>query len=352
MTQDDPNLPSFGFILGLLLVLAIVSYMLTGVIRRFASRIELFDIPNERSSHHRPTPTGGGLVLVLGFVAGIPALIVGGLLDRNLAMALWIGGALVSLVGWLDDRMSVLPLARLLVHMAAAVSCVGWLGGVPVVSFGSLSWDAGLVGSVGAVVGLVWLMNLFNFMDGIDGIAGVEAVTTGTIGGILLWSAGAPGLALVAWGVVAISTGFLPWNWSPARIFMGDVGSVLLGFVFGALALAGQRTAQIPLPVMLLPMGVFICDATYTLVRRWWSGEQVHVAHRSHVYQRLVRRGWSHPSVVAVVALFNILLGWMAWFSWKFPARLPWVLLAAVVVLALGGGIALKAPQRPFWRAG
>jgi Fuc2NAc and GlcNAc transferase len=309
----------------------IATALLTGAVRRHAIDRGIMDHPNARSSHDRSTPRGGGAAIVV-CVLGATALAgVTGLLPPWTAAAVS-GGGLVAGIGWLDDRGGVRASVRALVHFVAAGWAVWCLGGMPRFDYGAGSLGLGAVGAVLAVVGIVWATNFFNFMDGIDGIAASETLTVGLFGGALLLLGGSPGLAAVAFATAGAGAGFLVWNWSPARIFMGDVGSGFLGFLFGTLAVASQNQGT-PLPLWLLLLGVFCVDATVTLVRRVARGEVWYAAHREHAYQRAVRAGWSHARVSATVLAVNVGLGLLAVVAWRLPAAMPWILVATFLML-------------------
>ena len=191
-----------------------------------------------------------------------------GVLDDDVAAAFIGGGGLVALVGWLDDRRGVHAAVRAVVHCVAAGWAVYLVGGLPSYSTGTEHVHLGAIGGLLAVLGIVWATNLYNFMDGIDGIAGGQALCAGVFGGALLLLSGSAGLASVAFLVAAATAGFLAWNWAPAKIFMGDVGSGFLGFTFGALAVASENDGGVPLLLWVLLLGVFVVDATVTLLRR------------------------------------------------------------------------------------
>lgn len=322
---------------GLILVAAwaipagIATALLTGAVRRYAIDRGIMDHPNARSSHSQPTPRGGGIAIVVAVLAATALAAVTGLLPPWTAAALS-GGAVIAGIGWLDDRGGVRASVRALVHFAAAGWAVWCLGGMPLVDYGAGSLGLGVAGAVLAVVGIVWATNFFNFMDGIDGIAAGEALTVGLFGGAFLLLGGSTGLAAVAFAAGGASAGFLAWNWSPARIFMGDVGSGFLGFLFGTLAVASQNQG-IPLPVWLLLLGVFCVDATATLLRRVARGAVWYDAHREHAYQRAVQAGWSHARVSGTVLAVNVVLGLLAVAAWRLPVAMPWILLAAVLLL-------------------
>lgn len=322
--------------------IAIAAWGGTALVRGHAEKKGIVDIPNDRSSHSRPTLRGGGLVIAIVWALEIPLLAMSGILPIPVAVAL-AAGVVIAAIGWWDDQHDVRAGVRLVAHLLAAVWTVFWLGGVPTVTFGNWVWNGGWLTSVLSVLGIVWLTNLYNFMDGIDGIAGVQALSGGAFMALILWPAGAHGLAFLAAGISAAAVGFLFWNWEPAKIFMGDVGSSLLGYAFAALALAAERTASVPAAVLLLPLGVFILDATYTLFRRLLRGERVYEAHRSHVYQRLVQQGWRHRSVSMLVLLIAAALGVLSLAAWRAPATLPLIVAGSVVGLALLAAVLLGA---------
>jgi Fuc2NAc and GlcNAc transferase len=161
--------------------------------------------------------------------------------------------------------------------------------------------------------------NLYNFMDSIEGIAAAEALVVG-LGGALLLAASSPPLAPVSALVAAAAAGFLVWNWPPARLFMGDVGSGFLGFAFGALALASERARALPAVLWLVLLGPFFVDATVTLLRRLARGDRWFVAHRSHAYQRAVQAGCSHGRVTSTVAGLSLASVAGAWMALRQPA--------------------------------
>ena len=300
-----------------------LSWLLTGAMRRYALRSALLDLPNERSLHRTPTPRGGGVAVALVTLAGLAA---GALLSKiplDVAWALGGGGALVATVGWLDDLRGVSPRVRAAVHAAAACWAAYWI------------WGELTPAAVAGVVCIMWAINLYNFMDGIDGLAGAEAGSIGLIAGALFLMAGRDDLAVVAFLVAASATGFLGWNWPPARIFMGDVGSGFLGFMFGALSLMAGRSGALPLALCLLLAGIFAFDATITLLRRAARREPWHQAHRSHAYQRLVQAGSTHAEVTGGVLLVNLGLGVLAWLAQSGRLSVAAAVLAGIVVLTV-----------------
>jgi Fuc2NAc and GlcNAc transferase len=335
-------------VLAAALVAALVaSWAGTAAVRRYAVARALLDVPNHRSSHSVATPRGGGLAIALVLLPAIAVMGVAGVLPARVAAALAGGGAAVAVVGWLDDARGLSARVRAAVHFAAAAWALGCLGGMPGLRLGTAELHLGVGGAVLAAVGIVWITNLYNFMDGIDGIAGTEAVTTGAAAGALLLAAGARPLAAVSLLLAAASAGFLLWNWHPARIFMGDVGSGLLGFLFAVLAVATENAGALPLFAWVMLMGVFVVDATLTLARRLARRERVHQAHRSHAYQRAVRAGFTHAQVTAGVGAVNLALAALTVAAVAWPALwVPAVLCGLALLAGLYLWIERRAPMR------
>jgi Fuc2NAc and GlcNAc transferase len=292
--------------IGLLFATCLIAFLGTLALRRYALSRKIMDTPNARSSHTVPTPRGGGVAIVLALLA---ALIVWACLGDSagrLLHALIPGGALVAIVGFWDDHVSLTARVRFTCHCLAAVWAVFCLGGWPVLDLGFTSWGWGWLGAGVAVLGLAWAINLYNFMDGIDGLAGLQAVFVGAAGGVLLWLAGEDGMP--CWLLAASATGFLLLNWPPARIFMGDAGSGFLGYTVGLLALHATTNASTTIWPWAILMGVFFVDATLTLCRRALRGVRVTDAHRTHAYQWASRRTNSHRTVTLGVLAINVLL--------------------------------------------
>lgn len=332
----------------------LVSMLLTGVIRRLALARGVLDVPNSRSSHVLPTPRGGGMAIVVTVLFTVGIMSLCGRAPADLAAALLIGGPLVALVGLIDDLRGVSVSARLAVQFAAFAWCVYRLGPLPPIHLGFSVVNLGVVGAIAAVVFLVWFLNAFNFMDGIDGIAGIEAVSVMTFAALLLIHQGAePSMTLALLAVAASAAGFLVWNWPPARIFMGDAGSGFLGFFVGALAWATIVRGWLSIWVWLTLLGVFIVDATVTLLRRWYRGANLAEAHRSHAYQRLSRKYRSHSKVTLGILGINIVwLDPLAYLATIRPSlgaactALAWLPLIAVALWA-GAGIEEDLLARP-----
>jgi UDP-N-acetylmuramyl pentapeptide phosphotransferase/UDP-N-acetylglucosamine-1-phosphate transferase len=311
------------------LLTAVATHALIPVLRRR----KILDRPNERSSHIAPTPRGGGIAVVGSVLlawavtahigSGAPAI-----------LAISLGAISLAVVSWIDDIRGLSVELRLLAQ-AAAVS-IG-LSALSQAHHFAASWPEM------AAIGLLWVwwINLFNFMDGIDGIAGSEAAAIGA--GLMVFATSGIGAdpvrAMFAAAVVGAAVGFLLWNWAPAQVFLGDVGSATLGFLLGFLlldiALRGYWKIALILPLY------FLADATITLTRRLLRGERIWKAHREHFYQQAVRRGLSHEAVVKRVIAADLVLiacGWAAENGWGAVSLAASALTVTGLLVMLGRG--------------
>ncbi len=311
----------------------IASFLLTALLEHLAGATGLMDVPNERSSHVTPTPRGGGIAIVAASLGAMALFYAVGVIPARLLIAL-AGGVPVAAVGFVDDRRPLSARVRLLVHFAAAVWAVAWIGRVPVLAEGQRALGPVAVNFALCTIGIVWFLNIFNFMDGIDGIAASEAVLV--CAGVSLFAcsfAATVGVAAAAVAAGAAALGFLPRNWPKAKIFMGDVGSGYLGFVIAVVGVAFGVQRSAGAWCWLILAGVFVADSTVTLVRRIARGESVAIAHRTHAYQRLARR-LGHGKVTTAVIIIDVL--WLlpcAYLSLEHPATAGWIALVAFIPL-------------------
>jgi Fuc2NAc and GlcNAc transferase len=309
---------------GFLFAALAAALLLTGLIRRYALRSNLMDVPNQRSSHTLPTPRGGGMAFVVVFLFSMGTLSVLGVLTQGQSWAIAGAGAWIACVGFLDDHRHIPAGWRLLAHFFGAAWGLYWLGGFPPVQIFGQVIDLGGFGHLFGIFYLVWLLNLYNFMDGIDGIAGIEAITACLGGALLLLLDGNHNTWLVPALLLAATAGFLFWNFPPAKIFMGDAGSGFLGIVLGLISLQSAWLNPSFFWSWLCLLGVFIVDATWTLWRRFRRGESLHEAHRSHAYQFAALHYGSHKTVALTVGAINLF--------WLLP-------LAVLIGLGLLDGI-------------
>ncbi|WP_137153250.1 glycosyltransferase family 4 protein [Devosia sp. FKR38] len=300
--------------IALVITAGVLALLGTMLVERSAPRLGLVQPPNERSSHSRPTPRGGGIAIAVTVVIVAAALALLG------ASAFWAVAGLIlaiGLLGFTDDMMDLSPALRFPVQIIVFSLLVWSTGPLPGLDVGfSLVLAGPLLAIVITIAGLWWL-NLFNFMDGIDGIAGTHAILV-LLGAVTIWYTNDPdaGLAPAFWlalGTGAATAGFLVRNWPPAKIFMGDAGSNALALAVFAIALATLASGQIGYQAWLLLPSAFIVDATITLLRRTARGERPWRAHRSHAYQHLSRR-WDHKRATVVYCLWTAL--------WSIPLAL------------------------------
>jgi Fuc2NAc and GlcNAc transferase len=283
-----------------------MSFFLTWLVMCLAAGYRLLDIPNQRSAHDRPVPRGGGIAIVVTFMAAVVAATLSANLAPNLLSAI-LGGALVAAIGLADDYREVTAGWRLLLHTVAALWAIYWLGGLPDDLLPGVPMF--LVNSLG-VLCTVWLINLYNFMDGIDGIASIETMTA-CVGGVVLYvSSASDGTAWIYPALLLASvSGFLFWNYPPARIFLGDCGSGFLGFTMAVFCVQAAQLAPALFWGWIILLGVFIVDSGVTLVRRMWHRQRLHEAHRSHAYQVAARKVGRHAPVSLAVGTIN--LAWL-----------------------------------------
>ena len=271
-------------------------------------RLSTLDIPNERSSHLTPTPRGGGIAFVATSLVGFLLLLLNDTLDNKSLLALCCAGAIIAMAGHLDDRQKISGAAvRLVLHAIGAIILIIGIGIPSQISLFDRTVNTGIIGSILGVLYLVWLLNLFNFMDGTDGIAAIEAIFVCIAGAILNYHV----LSDINFSAAAIilascTFGFLLYNWSPAKIFMGDIGSGYLGIAIGGLSLMAAKQQHELLWVWIILLAVFVSDATVTLIRRLLRKQKPHVAHRSHAYQHLAIRFNSHAKVSLLLLAVNI----------------------------------------------
>ncbi|MHB8727667.1 MAG: MraY family glycosyltransferase [Sulfuricaulis sp.] len=307
-----------------------VSLMLT---RRFcdpASCFHILDRPNDRSLHTQPTPRSGGLaILAAVYVCGAAAVYwLGHPLDVAYA---WVGGTslLVAGVSYFDDRFSLPSGIRIVVHILAATLLIS--SGLVMSRLELPGLDLWLPFWIGVVVTLlyiVWMLNLYNFMDGMDGFAGGMTVIGFGAFALLGWQAGNIPFMLLNLVTTAAGAGFLVFNFPPARIFMGDVGSSTLGLLAAAFSLWGARDAVFPFWIALLIFSPFIADATVTLFQRLWRREKIWQAHKTHYYQRLAQAGWGHRKTVLLEYTIMLACGASALWGVRAPGKQQAVILA------------------------
>lgn len=266
------------------------------------------DHPNERSLHAAPTPRIGGVGIMAGVGVASLWLATGGLLPAMLA------AFALAILSLLDDVRGLPVALRFLAHFVAALACM--------LALGLSGWML-----VGATLAVVWMTNLYNFMDGADGLAGgMAAIGFGALA-LAAWLGAAPSLAAFCAAIAAAALAFLRFNFPPARVFMGDAGSIPLGFLAAALGILGAQQGVWPWLFPLLVFSPFIVDASVTLVRRGLRGEKIWQAHRSHYYQRVVLLGASHRQLALAAYALMLAMAALAFVLLILPQHAAWLLI-------------------------
>jgi len=288
------------------IVLLLLSFFLTYIIKNYAISKSLVAEVNERSSHSVPTPHGGGIAIAITWFLGLSYLFYMNEIESSLYYALMVG-VVLAVVSYLDDLYELSPKVRLITQSSVAVGGIVALGGLSSLDFGLFSIENQVITNIIAFVAIIWFINLYNFLDGIDGYAGSEAVFLGLAGFILFGG--------VHFLVLIVSVlGFLIWNWHKAHIFMGDVGSTLLGYNVAIFTIYYANQDASNLWIWLILFGLFWFDATLTLIRRYKNGEKLSQAHKKHAYQRLNQSGWAHNKVVLAAMGVNFVLFGLVYF--------------------------------------
>ena len=302
------------------ILLFLFSFTLTYFIKNYAIKKSLVAEVNERSSHTVPIPHGGGIAIAVSWFLGLTYLFYTKSIDEKLFYALCIG-IIISVVSYLDDLYELSPKVRLLTQSFVALLGLYFLGGFNEINFIYFSIENQILTNVFAFFMIIWFINLYNFLDGINGYAGSEMIFL-SLAGFLLFG----GHHFI---VLAVATlGFLLWNYGNAKIFMGDVGSTLLGYNVAIFTLYYSNQESQNFWVWIILFGVFWFDATLTLFRRFRNREKLSQAHKKHAYQRLTQAGYSHSTVVITSILLNILLFSLVYF-------IPNVLIAFLISIFL-----------------
>ncbi len=301
-------------IVALVLFIALANFYFTRWFIRYAKVKRITDIPTKRSSHNVPTPRGGGFGFVVFIIVSLVAyaLLKGIFLSTGFLVIL-ISVTIVAFLGWLDDKNDLSKEFRFAVQSLAAILVIVFISNLDLFYlpfFGTVN-----LGIFGALLGLLWITattNIFNFMDGVDGIASVQAFSAALGWAIFAYFWQVPLLLVINLFVIAGIVSFLFYNWSPAKIFMGDVGSVFLGFLFAIMPfIAAHFSEQVTIAETIWIAGIllwpFLFDGTFTILRRLYEGENVFEAHRTHLYQKLNIAGWTHAGISTLYLIISFL---------------------------------------------
>lgn len=308
---------SLAWLVGSAVLAFVASYVSVRIAIAYAQRRGMLDTPGRRRSHSLPTPRGGGIGIVLGVLLGAPFTMLALPVPLTPVMvgAFSLAVIAVAAIGWLDDHGSLPIRPRLLIQVGATL----------LISLTLAATTSSLLWAIPLLVAGVWCINLYNFMDGIDGLAAQQAMFFGAAYAVLAWfGLGSPAIAGAGLVLFGAATGFWCFNRSPAKIFMGDVGSATVGMIVFALsAMLWAARTNLLWPVLIFS-SAFVVDATLTLLVRMLRGARWYTPHREHLYQWLVRRGTSHRRVAWGYFLWNVLVCVpVAWIAFRWPAVAP-----------------------------
>ncbi len=321
----------------LVILSGLVSLFLVYLLSRKSSPLLILDKPNERSLHSKPTSRTGG-VGILGGIIFSGLLLTSAQAYPGSLVSIFVGIMMIATVSLIDDKRGVSVRYRLFVHILAAVVLMS--NGFYILNletpFFSLELHLWLAYLFSFLL-ILWSINLYNFMDGMDGFAGGMAFIGFSVFAVLGMLKGASIYALLAAIIASANGAFLLFNFPPARIFMGDTGSSVLGFLMAAMMIWADNKGIFPLWIGILVFSPFILDASITLLRRAINGEKIWQAHRSHLYQRLVLSGWSHRRTVTMEYGMMLICAMLALCSVYFSHRnvQPGVFIASVLFYSL-----------------
>lgn len=330
------------------LILASASFLASSISLYFLipylTKKAFLDIPNERSSHTKVTPRGGGIGVVFGILVGS---LVAYFLDLSVPhFTFFIGFGLIAFTSFLDDRKSLPVYIRLSAHLTAMVLVIYQTGGMKSFPFPApLNIELGWFGYIFTGIWIISVINFFNFLDGIDGFSGSQAMVAGLAIASICWLDASATIAIC---IACAAFGFLLFNWHPAKIFMGDVGSVSLGFIFATLPFySTNANAEVVIFSTAIFLWFFLADGAFTLIRRALNKERVWEAHRSHLYQRLNKSGWKHDKIVLLVMSLSCAVIGIQVYLFKIGYPHTWWSLFAGLVLFGGyvGFVFMKEKQ-------
>lgn len=318
------------------------SLIVTWLLANNLIALNIIDSPNARSLHSTPVPRTGGIAILVAICCGLLWHVsLGGLSSithTSAAVAYgWIivGCMILASVSFIEDMWGVARTWRFICQIGAALLLVTADLVPDTLQIGPWIWPLPFyLAEIATVIGVVWMTNLYNFMDGMDGLAGSMAVVGFITMALIGWQHNSYEFTIANATIAAAVAGFLVWNLPPARLFMGDTGSIPLGYMVAAMALLGVKHAGLSLWAMAVLFSPFIVDATITLARRLWHGEKVLQPHRTHFYQRLVTiMGWSHNKTLMYEHVLMLLAALLALILQSMDAMTRMWLLASVAIL-------------------
>jgi Fuc2NAc and GlcNAc transferase len=317
-------------ILWCLIVIFILSSVLDYYLIAFAKKRNLLDIPNDRSSHTIPTARGGGISIALAVIFCLIWLSVREVDTPAFLIGLGVTVFLVALVAVIDDVRDLSSVIRAGLYLL--IACVFILSVNEMLPVNLSGWGVILF----STLAITWATNLYNFMDGADGLAAIQTLIVTLPVGLIYYLSDQYEMALLSFAVAASTAGFLMWNWPPAKLFMGDVGSCMLGFLFGCLIYLNYIQDILSVYVWFILLSVFIVDATLTLFKRVFAGEKWYQAHCSHAYQRYLQMGNSHKDLAVKFLVLGLIVLWpLAFLAYQNPQLELWITLFVYAFLYL-----------------
>lgn len=319
-----------------LIIIFASSLALTATVRSYAQRHHLLDHPNQRSSHLIPTPRGGGIAIVATFLAALFFLHQQHFIATALFWSLTLGGLVIAAIGACDDFFHLRAKTRVTVQFGVALFALIMLHGLPILDFGGIQLNLHWIGTLIGIISIVWLTNLYNFMDGIDGLAGTQAIFVCLSAAGILWYLGEFPLAIICVTLAVSCTGFILFNWPPATIFLGDVGSGFLGYTISVIGIYASKYTALSLSFWLILLAIFICDTTFTLIHRVQQKKVWYAAHREHAYQCFILRGATHRQVILAILSLNVcLILPLALLTLIWPHQAAWTTLLTFFIFYL-----------------
>ena len=328
----------------LLLLGSVACYSGLSFLLRRNSGILVPDTPNSRSLHSQVMPKGGGLVIIVSTASliGIYQALYQSIAVMHVLIALLVG--CIAVLGWFDDRHNLKIQTRIVAQIVIACVMVYLLARFQGINIAGYRFEPpDWILFVALVIWIVWMTNLFNFMDGIDGLVATQSTIASIVLAVWFYHAGAFGLVLLNLTLAGALVGFTVLNWRPARVFLGDVGSLSLGIYFAVMGVIGWTEYHLAVDAFVLLYGLMLFDATLTLVirilrrERWWE------AHQSHFYQRLVRLGYNHAQVTSLAVMVTVCLSiYATLLIHERGPQLLWIFLGGLTMAGYGLTIKYK----------
>lgn len=318
------------------IVYVITSIFITLLILKISIKNNLFDIPNSRSSHTIPKPKGGGIAIIIPLATTVLILFSNEMISVEITKSIVIGLILITVIGLIDDYYNLSASIRIMAYLVGSGFSLHFIGGLEFISINENTFHLGNIGYFLGVIFLVWLTNLYNFMDGTDGFAATQTISVSIFCFFLFFLSENLPFYIIMLCIASTTIGFLYWNWAPAKIFMGDVGSCTIGFLFGLFCIYTENEGIISISVWTILLAPFIADATFTLIKRIINRERWYEAHNSHAYQKLYQHGFSHNQLALGLFAANIFLIWpLGYIAYTYKQYELLMLVLAYILLVI-----------------